>query len=283
MCLALLSLLSGCSAIRIAYAQGPELAYWTLDGYIGFNADQKPAVRDALGQWFAWHRRTQLPDYANQLARAETEVLADTTPARVCEWQAELTQRVQIAFERIVPAAASTVLTITPDQIAHLERHNAEANDKFRDDYLQRDPAKRARATLDRTVDRIETIYGRIDAAQRQRIAALLATSPFDPEVWLAERRQRQLDVVQMLRAATTEGATRVQAEAALRLIAQQLVHSPREPYARYVERLDSFNCRFAAETHNAMSPAQRRHAHETLAGWEGDLRSLAAGATPAP
>ena len=275
-------LASGCSALRIGYSQAPDLAYWWLDGYADFNDVQTPRVRAALARWFAWHRRTQLPEYADQFARAQAEVLADTSAARVCEWQAELTRRAQTAFDRAAPDAAELMLTITPQQVQHIERRYTKNNDEFRDDYLQSDPAKRAAAGLKRAIERIENLYGKLDDDQRERIAAALARSPFDAELWLAERRQRQQEAVQMLRKLGAAGATRDQAQAALRVYVEHLQRSPREAYRRYIERLDAFNCGFAATLHNGSNTAQRRHAAQKLAGWEADLRALAATADPA-
>jgi hypothetical protein len=269
--------LGACSALRIAYSQAADLLYWHLDGYVDFNADQTPKVREALAQWLAWHRRTQLPDYANQLARAQAEVLADTTPARVCEWQGEFIQRANTAFEGALPATADFLLTVTPQQIQHLERHQAKQNEAFRGDFLQPDLRKRAEVTLKRTVERAETLYGKLSDAQRARIAAGLSRSPFDPEAWLAERRLRQQDAVALMRRLGADGTGRDQAQAALRLYVERIATSPREPYRRYTERLNEFNCHFAATLHNTTSATQRRTAAQKLAGWEGDARALAA------
>jgi hypothetical protein len=277
----LLALTSGCSALRIGYATAPDLVYWWLDGYIDFNSAQTPRARDAIKQWFAWHRRTQVPDYAAQLARAQVEVLADTTPVRVCEWQGEIVKRAHTAFDQIAPAAAEMMLTVTPDQVSHLDRRYAKFNAEFRDNYLQPDARKRAAESLKRVVDRAEMLYGRLDDAQRGAIAESLTRSPFDPELWLSERRLRQQDVLQMLRKLTSEGANRDQAQAALIGYVERLEHSPRENYRRYAERLDTFNCAFAADLHNATTAAQRRHAAKKLEGWEGDLRAIAAAGAP--
>ena len=38
--LAGMSALAGCSAVRLAYHQAPELAYWVLDDYADFNGAQ---------------------------------------------------------------------------------------------------------------------------------------------------------------------------------------------------------------------------------------------------
>jgi Family of unknown function (DUF6279) len=272
-----LSLLGACSALRIGYGTAPDLVYWWLDNYIDFNDTQTPRVRESIKQWFAWHRRSEVPEYAAQLQRAQTEVLADTTPARVCEWQAELTKRGETAIDRIAPAAADLMLTITPDQLKSIDRKYAKTNAEFRDEYLQGDPRKRAEANLKRTLERAEMLYGRLDDSQRARISETLARSPFDPEVWFAERRQRQLEVLQTLRKLTTENANREQALIALRSYVDHLQRSPREGYRRYAERLVEFNCRFAANLHNATTAAQRRNAVDKLAGWEGDLRAIAA------
>ncbi len=274
---ALCAALGACSALRIGYSQAPDLAYWWLDGYVDFNGDQTPRVREALKQWFAWHRRTQLPDYAAQLARAQAELAADTTPARACEWQGEAIKRARTAWERALPAAAELVPTLTPQQIQHLERRYAKANDEFRDDFLQPDLRKRAERTLKRTIERAETFYGKLTDAQRVRIADTLPRSPFDPEAWFAERQMRQQSTLAMLRQFNGDGAAREPLLAALRSQADQMERSPREPYRRYAEHLNEFNCSFAASLHNSMTPAQRRHAVAKLAGWEGDLRALVA------
>ena len=274
---ALLALVSGCGALRIGYSAAPDLLYWWLDGYADFSGAQSVRVRAALAQWFAWHRRTQLPDYAALLARAQTEVLADTSAARVCEWQEELTQRALVAFDHAAPAAAQLMLTLTPQQIQHIERRYAKANSDFRDDFLQPDPARRAEAALKRVVDRAEMLYGGLDDAQRARIVEGLARSPFDPEVWFAERRQRQLDALQLLRRLTRTGAGVDEAQAALHAYVERMQRSPREAYRHYSERLTEFNCAFAARLHNSTSALQRRTAAQRLAGWESDLRALAA------
>ena len=272
-----LMLASGCSALRIGYSQAPDIVYWWMDGYLDFTSAQTPRVRAMLEQWFAWHRSTQLPDYAALLAKAKTEALADTTAARVCEWQADLVQRAHTAFDRAAPPAVDILLTVKPEQIAYLEHRYAKNNTEFRDDYLQPDPAKRAAATLKRVVERAETLYGRLDDAQLARISTALTRSPFDPELWLSERQRRQQEALQLLRKTAASGTTREQAMAGLQAYVDHLERSPQDAYRRYSDRLMAFNCAFAASLHNSTSVTQRRAAAATLAGWEGDARALLA------
>jgi Family of unknown function (DUF6279) len=270
------ALLSACSAVRLGYNQAPDIVYWWLDGYADFDDIQSPRVRDALARYFAWHRRTQLPDYAALLARGQLEVMANTSAERACAWWAELNGRFDVALEPAVPDIADLLLTLTPQQLRHVERRHAKANAEFRDDFLKGDAAERVRENVKRTAERAENLYGRVEDAQRDSIAKLLAQSPFDAELWLAERRHRQQDALQVLRRLIAEGATREQAQAAVRAYTQRVQRSPREEYRRYSERLAQFNCRFTAELHNSTSQAQRQFAADKLKGWERDLRALA-------
>jgi hypothetical protein len=276
-----LSLLGGCSAVRLAYNQAPELGYWWLDGYFDFSDDQSPRVRNALGQWFDWHRRTQLPDYVAQLQRAQADVLVDQSPERLCSWWGEVRSRFEAGVERGVPMAAELMLTMSAAQMAHIERRYAKSNADFRDEYLAIDPKQRLEKSVQRVIERAELLYGRLDAPQRERIARLVGESPFDPELWLSERERRQQEALQMMRRVTAGSVGRDAAEAALRAFAQQLVRSPRERYRQYAQRLEQFNCNFASVVHNGTSPAQRQTAVAKLKGWETDLRSLAASAAP--
>ena len=276
LCLALCAL-AGCSALRIGYSQAPDLAYWWLDSYADFNDAQTPRVRDALAAWFGWHRRTQLPDYTRLLARAEKEVLADTTAERGCEWWGELIKRMDTALDQAAPAAAEIVLSLTPPQLQQLERRYAKANAEFRDDYLQPDLAQRFRAAVKRTVDRAESLYGRLGDAQQAQVAKALAQSPFDPDVWLSERQRRQQDALQTLRKLLADGANHEQAQLALHAYVDRVERSPREAYRRYADQLLQFNCAFAANLHNGATAAQRRAAADRLKGWEDDLRALIA------
>lgn len=272
-------LLGGCSAIRLGYAQAPELAYWWFDAYADFDDDQSVRVRRSLAQWFGWHRRSQLPDYAALLARAQGEVQADTSAGRVCGWWNELGERLDVAVEKAVPDIAGIVLTLRPEQFKHIERQYAKKNAEFRDEYLDGDAAERAAKNLKRTLDRAENVYGRLGDAQRDQMAKALAASPFDPVLWLAERERRQQDAIQMLRSLKAQNPTREQAEAAVRAYVQRIRRSPNEDYRRYQDRLTQFNCAFTASLHNGTTPEQRRRAVDKLKGWETDLRVLANGA----
>lgn len=275
-----LVLLSGCSALRLSYENGPTLAWWWLDGYADFSREQSPQARRAVDQWFGWHRTTQLPGYATLLAGVAAQITEPTTPAQVCRWQARVREHLEPALDRALVQGADLLPGLGDAQWRHLEQRYAKGNAKLRDEHLQAQPDERLKATLRRTVERFETVYGRLDEPQRRVIAAGLAASPFDAEAWLVERQRRQRETLQVLRRLNAERADRDARIAALRALAERTESSPVPAYRAYQQRLADHNCVFAAQVHNATTAAQRQAARDKLRGWEEDLRALVAAAT---
>ena len=279
--------LAGCSVLRLAYDQAPQFAYWWIDGYVDVDDAQSARMRDALDRWFAWHRRNQLPEYAALLSRAQREVVENVTPAAMCGWTAEAQRRIDVALEEALPAAAELMLTLTPAQLRHIERKFKKAQDEMRADFLQPDLTERKAESVDRAVKRAENLYGRLDAAQREWLAAQLDKSNFDAERWLAERRLRQQETLRTLttvaaaatRASSDRAAVLAQTRTAARGLAEQMTRSPRPDYRAYQQRLLQENCAVAAGLHNLTTPAQRQTARTKLKGWEDDVRSLASAA----
>ncbi|MDP1792390.1 MAG: DUF6279 family lipoprotein [Methylibium sp.] len=275
----LLLALAGCSALRLAYTQAGEFAYWWLDGYVDFDGDQTLRTREAITRWFAWHRRAELPDYVSLLDRAAAEAGQDATPAQACRWFEEVRQRIDRAVDHALPDAAAIAASFSREQLNRLERKQAKNNAEFRDDFLQPDPAERREEAADRVVERAEQLYGQLDRSQRERIAQAMSASPFEPERWLAERQRRQRHLLLTLRQVQAGVLSRPSATEALRNHWQEVKRSPDEAYRRYQQRLETANCELLSKIHNDTTPEQRQEAQRKLRGWAADLRRLA---TPA-
>lgn len=270
--------LAACSALRFVYNQAPQWTYWWLDNYADFHDDQEPRVAEALQQWFAWHRRTQLADYASLLDRARAEVNQPATPAQVCSWWDVALQRRDEAVEAAIPAIATLAPMLKPDQLAHIDKQLVEANEELREEYLQDDPQDRQKAAAKRTIERIETLYGRLDKPQREYVARMVAKSPWKPERWLAEREQSSREMLATLRALTRPDLAADQVPALVRTwAARALKTAPLdEATQQYEEALRDYNCQFIAEMHNLTNATQRKRAAEKIQGWRQDLMSLA-------
>lgn len=278
--------LAGCSALRLGYGNGPQLGWWWLDGYFDFSRDQSPLVKRTIDAWFEWHRSTQLADYAALLASARQQVLEPTTAQAACRWQNRVRDQLEPALQRAISDFADIVPVLGEAQLRQLDKRHAGNNDELRRDFLQPDPVLRQRETVKRALERAERVYGSLDEPQLRVLNAGIAASPFNSEMWLADRQRRQRDVAQTLRKLINERADKPQRVAALRALVQRTEQSPNLEHRAYQQRLADYNCALAAQIHNATTAAQRRTARERLQGWEVDLRSLAErteGAVPMP
>jgi hypothetical protein len=272
---ALAALLTGCSALRLGYETAPQLTWWWLDGYFDFERAQAPPVKAAIDGFFAWHRATQLADTAAFLGSTAALAGESITPVTACRVFAQARERLEPSRERALAAAAELLPGLGDAQLRHLEERYAKSLESMREDYLQPDVAKRRAASVKRVVDLAEKVYGKLDEAQRRLVAERVATSPFDPQLWLRERERRQQETLQVLRRLLAEKADTPQRLAALRTLADHAERSPDPAYRGYQEVLQAYNCSFTALLHNATTPAQRAKARERLKGWEADLRSL--------
>lgn len=268
------AIVSACSALRLAYDNGAQLAWWWLDGYADFDSTQERRVKAALAEGFAWHRATQLDGYAAFLAALQAESAAPLSAERACEVSARAQALIAPTIDRALVLAAAQVGGLTERQFTALRAKHAEVLAEAREQYLQPDPAERRAAALKRAVANAERFYGRLGEAQVRVLEASLAASPFEPEAWLAERERRQRDTLETLRRLAADKATPEQALPALRALAERSTQSPVPAYRARQEKLRAQGCAISAALHNATTPEQRRRLRDTLAGWEGDLRA---------
>lgn len=272
----LLGLLGGCSAFKLGYGQGPNLAYWWLDGYVGFDAAQAPRVKDELQRWFAWHQQTQLTDYAAHLAQARTESAQPLPGERLCRLTDRTRDLLQPAVERLLPAAAVIVLSLKPAQLDKMDARYQERTAEMRAEMLPADPNERQQATFKRTVKRFEGFYGSLSREQREMVAQNLQAKPFDVAAWLARRERRHQEMMSTLRALVREQPPAAQAQERLRQLIRRFDgRAPLEPMAEALA-VKTSQCELAAQVHNSSTAAQRRFLADKLQGWETDLLALA-------
>jgi hypothetical protein len=274
--LSVCALLAACSTLRIGYSQADTIAYWWLDRYLDFSAAQTPQVRQALTQWQTWHRTRQLPIDTGLLEQAAREAAADATPAQACRWWTTVQGRQETYLHALVEPLADTLGSLDEGQLRHLQTRLDASNREWRDTYLRGDNDQRHRASAERIIDRADTLYGRIDSAQRRFISERLRSSPWDPHRWLQERQRQQQELATTLRAGALPGLDKAQRLGLLRTWVGYTVRPSDEAARQYREQLVRFQCELAADLHNRTTPEQRVHAVERLQGWARDLRSAA-------
>ena len=72
-------LLAGCSATRLLYNQLDWGIVWYLNGFFSLTGEQKDALRESVERNLEWHRKTQLPKYAEFARALDRDIAGEVT------------------------------------------------------------------------------------------------------------------------------------------------------------------------------------------------------------
>ena len=269
------ALLQACSAIKLGYNNGPELAYWWLDGYVDFTGEQALRLKEDLAELQVWHRRRELPEYARLLRNAQTLVPQDVSPAQVCAQWNEVRARLDTLVVAAAPTAAQLAMTLQPRQVEALEKKYAKSNADFRKDWLNRSPEQVVAKRYDKALENAQMVYGRFDTAQRDLLRQQVALAGLDVQTQYAERLHRQQDTLKTLRGWLARPPENTRAVEEAREAIERLMQpsdAARQAQAAATEKM----CEGVAAVHNATTPAQRQHGLKWLQGYERDMQELA-------
>ena len=269
--------LGGCSAVRLGYNNAPDLAYWWLDSYMDFDSPQSVRLRADLQVLQDWHRKEELPQYADLIKSLQPLVNKQVSPEQVCALYTTIETRLLASAERMLPTAAALAPGLAPAQLEHMQKTWDKHNQEWREDWLDGTPAERARVRMKKLLDRAESFYGRLSDVQLSRLSALLDASPFDAATQYRDRLLRQQDTLQTLRGLKGAGTTEAQAQTELRALLNRSVHSAVPAQKHYQDRMRQHTCNLVATLHNSATPAQRSKLAQTLNNYEGDARALMA------
>jgi hypothetical protein len=272
----LVVLLSACNMARLGYNNGETISYFWLNSYVGFDADQKPWVKKEIGNLFAWHRRTQLPDYIGLLTQAQKRIARPVTEADLARDYEEMRRRVLTVTDRAAPSLADLALALRPEQIARIQEKFDSNNETFRKDHLRGDLADRQRQRFKRTMKQAEHWFGSFSGEQERQIRALSDARPLNDDLVLADRIQRQAEMIRMLQRIEAEKPTREAAAGMIRqYVSGTMDHYGHPEYQAYFEKYRAAQMRMVAGIINVTTAAQKEHFVQALQGWIDDFQTL--------
>ena len=270
--------LGGCGALtRLTYNKADDVAYWWLDGYVDFSPAQSPRVRDDLAALLQWHRRTQLPQYAELMRKLQPLASQSVSAAQACAVADEVRGKLMAIGPQIEPAAARLAAGMTTQQFDHLQRKYDKVNAEFDRDWRSLTPTELRKKRIKQSRTRYEMLYGGLDAAQLEVIAADVDQTPFNLEAAQADRQRRHQDLLQTLRRIASDKPPPAEAEALIRGLLERSLDSPNPAYRALAQAQWQAGCENFARVHQSATPAQRARAVQTLRGYEADFRVLAA------
>ena len=269
---AIAALLSGCSAMRLAYTNADTYLSWQANRFLRLSSEQRAEVDQRIARVLAWHRTQALSKYA-QLAEEAAARVARGLAHEDLAWAAE-TINAQ-AREALVAAARETaplVDRLSPEQLLHLEGRLAQENRKFVEEFIEPSPAQRRERRLRRTVEQIEDWIGSLSEAQLERVKRYSRETVIAVGLRDAHRRRMQAEFIAIAR--TREAHSRLAGWAARIFPEKEL--GLEAAHAAAVRANQAEYLQMFIDIDRGLTPAQRHRAVARLQAFADDFRNLA-------
>jgi uncharacterized protein DUF6279 len=194
------ALLAGCTALRLAYDNADTYLLFRAKSYLDLDAKSSDELDERIDEFFAWHRRTALPQYARLSEEAAKRVTRGLSREDLV-WGydslvAHARQSLRFAAERVAPLLDR----LTPQQVAHMERRFAEDNRKFAREYLRGSEAERRKRRARRLEERLEDWVGNLSHVQAEKVRQFSERTPLYDELRAKDRQRMQAEFVDMIR-----------------------------------------------------------------------------------
>lgn len=267
-----LALLSGCSAMRLAYTNADTYLVWQADRYFDLTTAQRSELRRIVTRLMDWHRAEQLPKYAQLADQAAARVTRGLTQEDLDWIWGGVNEALRDTLVAAAREAAPLVDQLTPEQIAHLESRLARENRDFAKEFLERKPEERRERRLKRASEQVEDWIGDLSDAQEARVKRYSEALPLTDEMRDARRKRAQGEFVAIARG--KEAARRL-AGWAEHLFPGGAYVGFEPAHAAALRRGQAEYQRMLLDLDRGLTPAQRRHAVERLKALADDFRQL--------
>jgi len=271
----IVSLIAGCSAVKLSYNNAPDLMYWWLDGYVNFSAKQKPLLKQQLTSLQSWHRQNELPKYVDFLQSINQLAPDKVTPQQVCSLFDSAKIRIQTFNAEIAPIVHSISPDLSTSQLKHIEKKFAENNEEWRDKWIDDKPDKLQKKRLEDAVERAESFYGKLNRAQKDLLLSHIQASSFSPETSYQRRIQNQQRLLGLMRAIQQAELSGEQANIQIQAFMSQMTDPDDAEYAAYMDTLSTESCHTMANLHNSSTPKQRKNLQSNLQAYIDNFNTL--------
>lgn len=162
--------LGGCSMVQLGYDHLDTLAQWKIADYVSFNDAQQRQFDQSFDALWAWHRKTQLPRYADLLREIAAGVGGPPPAARIDGWLTRAEELGKTVAQRADAPTAALLATLSDAQVQHLIEQIARDRRHRAEKWARRSAEQRRDQQERKMRDRLEDWIGDLDAAQRQRL-----------------------------------------------------------------------------------------------------------------
>jgi hypothetical protein len=276
--IAVIALLSACSAVRFTYNHGDTLLYWWLNAYLDLDSDQSDWVKKDIDNLFQWHRTTQLRDYAGLMAKMQRQLGdGNVTQDELLSDYRDIKARTELLAFKALPQLADLAMSIKPDQIAQMEKKFAKNNADFRRKFMSGSLDDQHEARYKKAMQQLELWFGSFSRDQETALRKASDARPLDNEIWLQERMMRQKKIVALLQRIHRDKLNKEQTMAAIHALLRDFFDRMDAPDRKaFFDAYINSTSTFILTAIRITTPDQRAHAQKRMQGWIDDFNTLA-------
>lgn len=198
--LALCVLIAGCSATRLIYNQADWLVVWYLNGYFSLSDEQRDDLREIVDRQLSWHRRSQLPKYAEFCRELDQQWPQGASIQLIERRFDQLIEYWDALFEHAMPDIARFLMSLTDEQIDEFLRRVEENNQELLEEYSGETFEQRVKQRQKAIIKMSERFVGRLNADQKGVVRQYTNNLHDNSEEWIKGRRIWQIRFSELIR-----------------------------------------------------------------------------------
>lgn len=191
--------LSGCSAVRLAYDNADRLVLWEARDYVDLERDQRRWLRARIRVLLHWHRTSQLPEWSRTLREFDLMVQDGIEPAQLDRFYARGMNWGDELLLELLPTATELMASFSAAQVDGLPDAFAENNAALNEDYEGLEPDAQRAVWRDKVRDALTDWIGALTAEQEQLLSAASEHVEPDNRAWINYRERWQARLLQLL------------------------------------------------------------------------------------
>ncbi len=180
---------TGCG-VKVAYNNLDRFVRWSADDYLKMDPAQDAYFRAELQSVLYWHRTTQLPAYARAIRHLDTELADGASVEELTAFSDDVEAWWRKILEASLPLSTQLLYSATDAQLDQFATQYDKDVKKYVKPYEKLTPAARQERWARDFRDYFEWFVGRVNAEQKQLIAAQSSRFVPDDRSW-ADYRAR--------------------------------------------------------------------------------------------
>lgn len=266
-------LLGACSSTKLAYGFLDWVLGWHIGKYVSLNAEQDKFTKTAIDDFHSWHRRTQLPLYADyikglKLRLTSGEVTGDQIHAETDQLQIFLDR----SIEELIPTLVQLASSLSDTQTKELQKNLKKEREDYKKKYVEVDDDEKYELRKKELKKHLNRVLGPLNKTQKVGLDNW-AKSLVPYEQLTFEQQQTWA-----MQAASAMKIRENKTELENQVRALMFYHAENwgDEAESTIDKNQDLTYEFIASVFNNMDDKQKNHLEKTLDGYVHDFEALA-------